>query len=67
MLIGRDWVFALAAGGESGVRDVLTALRDGLATTVTGLGHADVSELNRSDLVIPEGFELDLDDGSLGG
>jgi isopentenyl diphosphate isomerase/L-lactate dehydrogenase-like FMN-dependent dehydrogenase len=66
VLIGRAWVFALAAGGEAGVQDVLTILRDGLAATVIALGHSDVLQLRPSDLVLPPAFTLELDDGALG-
>jgi L-lactate dehydrogenase (cytochrome) len=50
----------LAAGGERGVTNVLEILRQGVSETLLGLGKASVHELTRDDVVIPEGFGLDL-------
>jgi pre-mycofactocin synthase len=68
VLVGRAWVYALAAGGEAGVLEVLTALRHGLATTVTGVGHGNAAQLVRADVLVPPGFTRELagrDSGAL--
>jgi heme/flavin dehydrogenase (mycofactocin system) len=59
VLIGRPWVFALAARGEGGVRDILQVLRDGLDRVVAGLGHSSVHDLGPQDLVVPADFALE--------
>jgi len=58
VLIGRAWLYGLAARGERGVDDVLTLLRLGLDNALVHLGHRSIDDLGPSDLVIPEGFSL---------
>jgi len=58
VLVGRVWLFGLAAGGEEGVRQVLEILRSGIDGALIGLGHPSVKDLSRTDLIIPEGFAL---------
>lgn len=60
VLIGRAYLWGLAANGQAGVANVLDIMRGGLDSAVLGLGHASVHELSRDDLVIPPGFELTL-------
>ncbi|GAA4488703.1 alpha-hydroxy acid oxidase [Gluconacetobacter asukensis] len=45
VMIGRPWAYALAANGEKGVTDVLKYFRDGLLSTMTLLGAADLGAL----------------------
>ncbi len=56
VMIGRAYLWGLAANGQAGVENVLDLLRDGLGSVVLGLGHSSVTQLNPSDLVIPPGF-----------
>ena len=56
VLIGRAYLWGLAASGQAGVENVLDLLRSGLDSALLGLGHASISELNPDDLVIPPGF-----------
>jgi isopentenyl diphosphate isomerase/L-lactate dehydrogenase-like FMN-dependent dehydrogenase len=58
VLVGRVWMYGLAAGGEQGVRQVLEILRGGIDEALIGLGHPSVKNLSRDDLVIPEGFAI---------
>ncbi|MFJ9896491.1 pre-mycofactocin synthase MftD [Streptomyces sp. NPDC091280] len=60
VLIGRAYLWGLAAAGQAGVENVLDILRGGLDSAVLGLGHSSVHELSPDDLVIPPGFRLDL-------
>ncbi|MEV5831240.1 pre-mycofactocin synthase MftD [Spirillospora sp. NPDC052242] len=60
VLIGRAYLWGLAANGQAGVENVLDIMRGGLDSAVLGLGHASVRELSPSDLVIPPGFALTL-------
>jgi heme/flavin dehydrogenase (mycofactocin system) len=56
VLIGRAYLWGLAASGQAGVENVLDLLRSGLDSALLGLGHASISELSPDDLVIPPGF-----------
>jgi pre-mycofactocin synthase len=60
VLIGRAYLWGLAANGQAGVENVLDIMRSGLDSAVLGLGHADVHDLSPDDLVIPPGFPLTL-------
>jgi isopentenyl diphosphate isomerase/L-lactate dehydrogenase-like FMN-dependent dehydrogenase len=59
VLVGRVWLWGLAAGGEQGVRDVLGILRSGIDEALIGLGHGSIRGLSRADLVVPDGFVID--------
>lgn len=53
VLLGRAWVYALAAGGEAGVRQLLGILAKEMRVAMTLTGAARVSELSRANLAIP--------------
>ena len=56
VMLGRAYLWGLAAGGEAGVANVLEIMRAGVAETLVGLGRASVHDLTRADLLIPEHF-----------
>ncbi|MER6980669.1 pre-mycofactocin synthase MftD [Streptomyces carpinensis] len=56
VLIGRAYLWGLAANGQAGVENVLDILRGGLDSAVLGLGHSSIHELTPDDLVVPDGF-----------
>ncbi len=60
VLIGRAYLWGLAANGQAGVENVLDLLRDGLGSAMVGLGRSSVADLGRGDVVIPPGFERRL-------
>lgn len=60
VMIGRAYLWGLAANGQTGVENVLDLLRMGLDSAVLGLGHASIHELGRADFFIPDGFERAL-------
>jgi heme/flavin dehydrogenase (mycofactocin system) len=60
VMIGRAYLWGLAANGQAGVENVLDLLRDGLGSALIGLGRPSTDELGRDDLVIPAGFERRL-------
>ena len=64
VLIGRAYLWGLAANGQAGVENVLDILRGGLDSAVLGLGHSSVHELSPDDLVVPPDFFLTLGGGS---
>ncbi|MEV5312132.1 pre-mycofactocin synthase MftD [Streptomyces sp. NPDC052610] len=60
VMIGRAYLWGLAAGGQSGVENVLDILRGGIDSALLGLGRSTVHELTRDDVVIPPGFTRTL-------
>jgi L-lactate dehydrogenase (cytochrome) len=56
VMIGRAYLWGLAAGGEKGVTNVLSILRSGVEETLLGLGKSSVHQLEPEDLVIPADF-----------
>src|ERR1700691_3428005 len=56
VMIGRAYLWGLAAEGQSGVENVLDVLRGGIDSVLLALGKSDVSELDRSDVVAPDDF-----------
>jgi pre-mycofactocin synthase len=65
VLIGRAYLWGLAANGQAGVENVLDLLRDGLGSAMVGLGRSSVADLDRDDVVVPPGFERHLGDHSV--
>jgi heme/flavin dehydrogenase (mycofactocin system) len=60
VMIGRPYLWGLAANGQTGVENVLDVLRSGIDSALLGLGHASVHDLGPSDLLIPDGFSRRL-------
>jgi pre-mycofactocin synthase len=56
VLIGRAYLWGMAAGGEKGVANVLQILRSGVDEALLGLGRSSIHELVRDDLIIPPDF-----------
>jgi L-lactate dehydrogenase (cytochrome) len=56
VLIGRAYLWGMAAGGERGVTNVLQILRSGIDEALLGLGRSSIHELVRDDLIIPPDF-----------
>ena len=56
VMIGRPYLWALAANGQAGVENVLDILRNGIDTTLYGLGRRSIHDLSPEDVVMPEGF-----------
>jgi L-lactate dehydrogenase (cytochrome)/glycolate oxidase len=60
VMIGRAYLWGLAANGQAGVENVLDILRNGVDSALLGLGKASVHELGRDDVVVPPGFARSL-------
>ncbi|MEV6428212.1 pre-mycofactocin synthase MftD [Nocardia sp. NPDC051463] len=60
VMIGRAYLWGLAANGQAGVENVLDILRGGIDSALLGLRKTSVQDLDRSDLIVPEGFERAL-------
>ncbi|MBM3718132.1 MAG: mycofactocin system-associated heme/flavin dehydrogenase [Actinobacteria bacterium] len=56
VMIGRAYLWGLAANGQAGVENVLDLLRSGIDATMTGIGKASIADLTRDDVVAPDGF-----------
>jgi heme/flavin dehydrogenase (mycofactocin system) len=56
VMIGRAYLWGLAANGQAGVENVLDLLRGGIDSALLGLGRSSVHELSPTDLVVPDGF-----------
>jgi heme/flavin dehydrogenase (mycofactocin system) len=56
VMIGRAYLWGLAANGQAGVENVLDVLRGGIDSTLLGLGRSSVKELGPSDVLVPDGF-----------
>ena len=60
VMIGRPYLWGLAAEGQAGVENVLDVLQTGIDSALLGLGRASIAELDESDLLIPDGFHRRL-------
>lgn len=60
VLIGRAYLWGMAANGQAGVENVLDILRSGLESGLMGLRRPSVHDLSRADLVIPPDFTRSL-------
>jgi L-lactate dehydrogenase (cytochrome)/glycolate oxidase len=56
VMIGRAYLWGMAANGEKGVNNVLAILRSGVEETLYGLSKTSVHQLTPDDLVIPADF-----------
>jgi isopentenyl diphosphate isomerase/L-lactate dehydrogenase-like FMN-dependent dehydrogenase len=56
VMIGRAYLWGLAANGQAGVENVLDVLRMGIDSNLLGLGKASIADLGPDDLIIPDGF-----------
>ena len=56
VMIGRAYLWGLAANGQAGVENVLDILRSGIDSAVLGLGHSSVSDLSSDDVLAAPGF-----------
>ena len=56
VMIGRAYLWGLAANGQAGVENVLDILRMGIDSNLMGLGKASIADLGPDDLIIPDDF-----------
>ena len=55
-MIGRAYLWGLAANGSAGVKNVFDLLRDGIDSTLLALGRPSVHDLSPGDIIVPEDF-----------
>lgn len=67
VLVGRAYLWGVAANGQAGVENVLDILRDGLSSAMYGTGCRTLADITREHLLIPEDFAriLGTDEGNL--
>jgi heme/flavin dehydrogenase (mycofactocin system) len=63
VMIGRAYLWGLAANGQAGVENVLDVMRNGIDSALLALGHSSVRELTPADVLIPDGFAVALGSG----
>jgi isopentenyl diphosphate isomerase/L-lactate dehydrogenase-like FMN-dependent dehydrogenase len=64
VMIGRAYLWGLAANGQAGVENVLDLLRNGIDSALLALGHASLNDLTPGDVLIPPGFTRRLGEPS---
>lgn len=60
VMIGRAYLWGLAANGQAGVENVLDVIRGGMDSALLALGKSSVHELSRADVVAPADFYRNL-------
>lgn len=60
VMIGRAYLWGLAAEGQTGVENVLDIMHGGIDSALRGLGKASIHDLGPDDILIPEGFTRTL-------
>ncbi|MBA3250351.1 MAG: mycofactocin biosynthesis FMN-dependent deaminase MftD [Geodermatophilaceae bacterium] len=56
VMIGRAYLWGLAANGATGVQNVLDIMRGGIDSALMGLGRSSIHDLVPDDVLMPEGF-----------
>jgi isopentenyl diphosphate isomerase/L-lactate dehydrogenase-like FMN-dependent dehydrogenase len=60
VMIGRPYLWGLAAGGSAGVKNVFDVLRGGIDSALLALGRSSVHELTAGDVIVPAEFSHGL-------
>lgn len=59
VMIGRAYLWGLAANGQTGVENVLDIFTSGIDSALRGLGLASVHELKPGHLLVPHDFHIE--------
>ncbi len=60
VMIGRAYLWGLAANGSAGVKNVFDVLRAGIDSTLLALGRASIHDLSPDDILVPAEFSRGL-------
>jgi len=60
VMIGRAYLWGLAANGSAGVKNVFDVLRGGIDSTLLALGRSSIGELSPDDIIVPADFSRGL-------
>ena len=61
VMIGRAYLWGLAANGSAGVNNVFEILRGGIDATLLALGRASIHDVTPDDLIAPHDFSHGLE------
>ncbi|QWC84476.1 mycofactocin biosynthesis FMN-dependent deaminase MftD [Nocardioidaceae bacterium] len=61
VMIGRAYLWGLAANGQTGVENVIDVLGGGIDSALRGLGVSSVQDLSPEHLLVPDGFHVSSD------
>lgn len=56
VMIGRAYLWGLAAAGQAGVENVLDILSSGIDSALRALGKSSIHDLTAEDVLVPDGF-----------
>ena len=56
VMIGRAYLWGLAANGQAGVENVLDVIRGGIDATMRGIGVGSIHDLTADHVIVPDGF-----------
>jgi len=56
VMLGRAYLWGLAAEGQAGVENVLDIMHGGIDSALRGLGKGTIGDLGPDDILVPEGF-----------
>ena len=60
VMIGRAYLWGLAANGQAGVENILDILHGGIDSALLGLGRKSIHDLSAGDVLIPSNFSRRL-------
>ncbi|GAB3303152.1 mycofactocin biosynthesis FMN-dependent deaminase MftD [Epidermidibacterium keratini] len=60
VMIGRAYLWGLAANGQAGVENVLDIMSGGIDSALRGLALGSIADLREEHLLVPEGFHRAL-------
>jgi L-lactate dehydrogenase (cytochrome) len=60
VMIGRAYLWGLAANGSAGVKNVFDVLLGGIDSTLLALGRASIHDLSADDIIVPAEFTRGL-------
>jgi heme/flavin dehydrogenase (mycofactocin system) len=66
VMLGRAYLWGLAANGQAGVENVLDIMHGGIDSALLGLGHSSVRQLTSEGIIVPPQFERALGTGEEG-
>ncbi|HEX2820137.1 MAG TPA: pre-mycofactocin synthase MftD [Streptosporangiaceae bacterium] len=61
VMIGRAYLWGLAANGSAGVQNVFDVLRGGIDATLLALGRSSIHDVSPDDIIVPAEFSRGLD------
>jgi heme/flavin dehydrogenase (mycofactocin system) len=60
VMLGRAYLWGLAANGQAGVENVLDLMRNGVDSVLLGLSKPSIADLVPGDVLVPDGFTVAL-------